>query len=93
MSIFVVTFKKIDARKDGIVEIEETEPSYSVTVLIGKRDDPICTIYARQLIEFICNSSAVQRPLLLAIALKDNPATEKSTFKQIMTVIANNKIW
>ena len=50
-----------------------------MNVLLGRRDDPLLVIYARQMIEAIGKSSS--RPLLLSISLKER---DPETFEKIM---------
>eukprot|EP00026_Physarum_polycephalum_P022918 Phypoly_transcript_27432.p1 GENE.Phypoly_transcript_27432~~Phypoly_transcript_27432.p1 ORF type:complete len:136 (-),score=21.49 Phypoly_transcript_27432:3-410(-) len=64
------------------------EPNYTISTLIGKRDDPVLTTYARQLIELVGNTSS--KPILLGIALLDE---SKETFRTIMDIIEKNKMW
>lgn len=64
------------------------EPNYTINTLIGKRDDPVLTIYARQVIELIGNTSS--KPILLAVALVDD---SKETLKAILEILAKNKVW
>eukprot|EP01087_Luapelamoeba_hula_P017879 TRINITY_DN5684_c0_g1_i1.p1 TRINITY_DN5684_c0_g1~~TRINITY_DN5684_c0_g1_i1.p1 ORF type:complete len:167 (+),score=44.90 TRINITY_DN5684_c0_g1_i1:23-502(+) len=44
---------------------------YSVNTLLGKRDDPVLTLYAQQLAAVV-NTTSVTRSLLLGISIKDN---------------------
>lgn len=61
--------------KIGTVLRAWTEPKsgggdlYKVSTLLGKRDDALLTIYARQLIERISNYSP--KPLIVMVSLKD----------------------
>jgi proteasome assembly chaperone 3 len=54
---------------------------YQTSVMLGKRDDPLLTIYARQLIEKISINSG--KPLLLGISLKEE-GRSKEQFQFIM---------
>eukprot|EP00268_Persea_americana_P013981 TRINITY_DN16195_c2_g2_i4.p1 TRINITY_DN16195_c2_g2~~TRINITY_DN16195_c2_g2_i4.p1 ORF type:complete len:129 (-),score=10.35 TRINITY_DN16195_c2_g2_i4:916-1302(-) len=58
----------LHARKEEGVSIN---PTFSVSVIFGKRDEPMLVACARQLIEHIssCGSS---RPLVLSLGLKDH---------------------
>ena len=82
----------MEARRDGGTEIVEGTPTFTINTLLVVRDDPIYTIYARQLIELMCDQSSVQLPLLLCLGLKKSK-DEKSTFKKIYQLVSQNKIW
>jgi len=72
-------------------ELTEGEPSYDVRILMGRRDDPMMTIYGRQLIELISTTKTENhKPLLLCLSLKDE---SKATFNSIMQIIRENKVW
>lgn len=64
------------------------DPNYSITTLIGKRDNAILNIYARQIIELVGTSSS--KPVLLAVALVDE---SKSALKTILEILEKNKVW
>mmetsp|Transcript_3768 Transcript_3768/g.5260 ORF Transcript_3768/g.5260 Transcript_3768/m.5260 type:complete len:161 (-) Transcript_3768:5-487(-) len=89
------------SRDQGELDDGLSEPSFSMKVLIGKRENPLHVIYARQLIELISSTSAMYRPLLLGISLKGEDITSeqlhdpkiKSTFKQVMDIVQDNAIW
>ncbi len=51
--------------------VEKADGGYifSINTLLGKRDDPLLTIYARQIIERI--SVHTRKPLVMAISLKE----------------------
>eukprot|EP00639_Heterosigma_akashiwo_P005173 CAMPEP_0194569516 /NCGR_PEP_ID=MMETSP0292-20121207/7195_1 /TAXON_ID=39354 /ORGANISM="Heterosigma akashiwo, Strain CCMP2393" /LENGTH=120 /DNA_ID=CAMNT_0039419771 /DNA_START=103 /DNA_END=465 /DNA_ORIENTATION=+ len=63
---------------------------YSVSVLLGRRDDPLLAVYARQVMERVCSS--LQRPLLLGIALKPE-GRGTSTFEAIINELISMKRW
>ena len=67
---------------------ESSDASYTIKVLLGKRDSDILEIYARQLVEDVARYSCL--PLLLAVALKDE---SMDTLKQIVALIQQNRIW
>eukprot|EP01111_Echinosteliopsis_oligospora_P003667 TRINITY_DN15760_c0_g1_i1.p1 TRINITY_DN15760_c0_g1~~TRINITY_DN15760_c0_g1_i1.p1 ORF type:complete len:150 (+),score=16.58 TRINITY_DN15760_c0_g1_i1:18-467(+) len=64
------------------------EPNYSVTTLLGKRDDDILNIYARQIIELVGEKTS--KPLILALALQDS---SKPTFRAIMEILSSNSVY
>lgn len=64
--------------------------SFDMVTLLGRRDDPLLSVYARQLIEKIALIS--EKPLLLAIALSPN-GRDTETFQSILNHIVNNNSW
>ena len=66
------------------------EKDYTVNILMGRRDDPLLTIYARQLVEQIGKSSDL--PLLLAITLKDE-GRDSATFQEVVNLVLRLKCW
>ncbi|XP_058082027.1 uncharacterized protein LOC131230222 [Magnolia sinica] len=64
-------------------------PTFNVSVIFGKRDEPMLVACARQLIEHIssCGSS---RPLVLSLGLKDHSL---ETLKDIVSVVIENRLW
>ncbi|KAG6398225.1 hypothetical protein SASPL_139680 [Salvia splendens] len=58
----------LQARKEGGVT---TDPTYSISVVFGKRDEPMLTACARQLIEHISNSGS-SKTLVLSLGLRDH---------------------
>ncbi|KAK2993086.1 hypothetical protein RJ640_024323 [Escallonia rubra] len=58
----------LHARKEEGVSIH---PTFSVSVIFGKRDEPVLVACARQLIEHISNCGS-SRPLVLSLGLKDH---------------------
>ncbi|KAK1298624.1 hypothetical protein QJS10_CPB14g00123 [Acorus calamus] len=74
------------ARKDEGVSID---PTYSVSVLFGKRDEPMLVACARQLIEHISNNGS-SKALLISIGLKDH---SMGTLKAVVSAVVENKLW
>ncbi|KAL2636214.1 hypothetical protein R1flu_007693 [Riccia fluitans] len=70
-------------------EIYGGTPTFSVNVLMGKRDEPLLQACARQVIEDISNSGG-SRPLVLSLGLKDH---SPETLKRVVQLIVANKIW
>ena len=64
--------------------------SFDMVTVLGRRDDPLLNVYARQLIERISASS--DKPLLLAIALVPE-GRDVGTFQSVLNTIANNNSW
>lgn len=64
--------------------------SFDMVTLLGRRDDPLLNVYARQLIEKI--SLVSDKPLLLAIALVAG-GRDVETFQNVLNNIANNNSW
>ncbi|OMO69637.1 Proteasome assembly chaperone 3 [Corchorus olitorius] len=76
----------LHARKEEGVS---TEPTFSVSVILGKRDEPILLATARQLIEHI-SSSGSSMPLVLSLGLKDHSA---ETLRGIVSAVTENRLW
>ncbi|KAL7100692.1 hypothetical protein ACP275_08G011000 [Erythranthe tilingii] len=58
----------LQARKEESVSVDST---FSVTVVFGKRDEPMLVACARQLIEHISNSGS-SKALVLSLGLRDH---------------------
>ncbi|PSS35223.1 Proteasome assembly chaperone like [Actinidia chinensis var. chinensis] len=76
----------LHARKE---EAMLTNPTFNVSVIFGKRDEPMLVACARQLIECI-SSSGSSRPLVLSLGLKDHSA---ETLKGIVHAVIENRLW
>lgn len=63
---------------------------FQVSTLMGKRDDPLLHIYARQIIERL--SSVSDKPLLLSISLKSE-CRDAATFQIILNELFQNNAW
>ncbi|KAH9790731.1 proteasome assembly chaperone 3 [Citrus sinensis] len=74
------------ARKDADISVH---PTFSVSVIFGKRDEPMLVACARQLIEHI-SSSGTSQPLVLSLGLKDHSA---ETLKGIVSAVTENRLW
>ncbi|KAL5566601.1 hypothetical protein UlMin_030345 [Ulmus minor] len=76
----------LHARKEeGVL----TQPTFDVSVIFGKRDEPMLVACARQLIEHISVSGSA-KPLVVSLGLKDH-STE--TLKGIVTAVVENRLW
>ena len=64
--------------------------TYDMVTLLGRRDDPLLSVYARQMIEKI--SAVSDKPLLLAIALLPD-GRDTVTFQNVLNEIANCNSW
>jgi proteasome assembly chaperone 3 len=64
--------------------------SFDMVTLLGRRDDPLLNVYARQLIEKI--SLVSDKPLLLAVALVAG-GRDVETFQNVLNNIASNNSW
>jgi len=94
----------IEATKELGDALESSEAdAFSTRILLGRRDQPLLTIYARQLIELI-SSAGDKRSLLLAISLSPKSGTsmeirssssshDKATFQEIFSLIKANRVW
>ncbi|KAH6774429.1 proteasome assembly chaperone-like protein [Perilla frutescens var. frutescens] len=58
----------LQARKEGGVSVD---PTYTVSVVLGKRDEPMLVACARQLIEYISKSGS-SKALVLSLGLRDH---------------------
>ncbi|KAK6928346.1 Proteasome assembly chaperone 3 [Dillenia turbinata] len=74
------------ARKEEGMSIH---PTFNVSVIFGKRDEPMLVACGRQLIEHI-SSSGSSRPLVLSLGLRDH-STE--TLKAIVSAVIENRLW
>ncbi|XP_014498911.2 uncharacterized protein LOC106759996 isoform X2 [Vigna radiata var. radiata] len=73
------------ARKEEGVSIN---PTFNVSVIFGKRDEPMLVACARQLIEQMSLSGS-SRPLVLSLGLKDHSV---ETLKGIVSAVTDNSI-
>ncbi|GJP64658.1 hypothetical protein CLOP_g2975 [Closterium sp. NIES-67] len=62
---------------------------FNVSVLLGKRDEPLMAACARQLIETL-SLQGVTRPLLLCLGLKDH---SQKTLKAILQCVVSSRLW
>ncbi|KAI3852476.1 hypothetical protein MKX03_017765 [Papaver bracteatum] len=76
----------LHARKEEGMVIH---PTFSVSVIFGKREEPMLVACARQLIEQI-SSSGSPRTLLLSLGLKDHSL---DTLKTIVSSVTENRLW
>ncbi|XP_004502501.1 uncharacterized protein [Cicer arietinum] len=76
----------LHARKEEGMSID---PTFNVSVLFGKRDEPMLVACARQLIEHM-SVSGVSRPLVLSLGLKDHSA---ETLKGIVSAVIDKRLW
>ncbi|CAH9088119.1 unnamed protein product [Cuscuta epithymum] len=76
----------LHARKE---EGMTTEPNFSVSVVLGKRDEVLLLACARQIIEHI-SSSGSSRSLVLSLGLKDH---SMSTLKSIVSTVKESRVW
>ncbi|KAF3452566.1 hypothetical protein FNV43_RR02999 [Rhamnella rubrinervis] len=72
-------------KEEGVL----TEPTFEVSVIFGKRDEPMLVGCARQLIEHISTSGS-SRSLVLSLGLKDHSV---ETLKGIVSVVIENRLW
>ncbi|OIS99831.1 uncharacterized protein LOC107813004 [Nicotiana tabacum] len=76
----------LHARKEEGVLIH---PTFSVSVLLGKRDEPMLVACARQIIEHI-SSTGSSRSLVLSLGLRDHSLP---TLKGIVSAVTENCLW
>ena len=73
-----------DAKADG-------GKIYDMVTLLGRRDDPLLNVYARQLIEKIAEHS--DKPLILAIGLSPE-GRDTTTFQDILNeIVSHTNTW
>jgi len=75
----------VDRKEEGM----SVEPTFSVSVIFGKRDEPMLTATARRLIEHI-SSIVPSKPLVLSLGLKDHSS---ETLKEIVATVIENRLW
>lgn len=63
---------------------------FQVSTIMGKRDDPLLHIYARQILERLSTSS--DKPLLLSLSLKPD-CRDAETFQEILNQLFQNNAW
>ncbi|XP_020523132.1 uncharacterized protein LOC18434875 isoform X1 [Amborella trichopoda] len=76
----------LHARKEEGVSIN---PTFNVSVIFGKRDEPMLVACARQLIEHI-SSSGSSRALVLSLGLKDHSA---ETLRAVVAAVTAISLW
>ncbi|XP_027074101.1 uncharacterized protein [Coffea arabica] len=76
----------LHARKEEEVS---TDPTFEVSVIFGKRDEPMMISCGRQLIEHISHSGS-SKPLILSLGLKDH---SMATLKGIVSAVTANCLW
>ncbi|XP_057446694.1 uncharacterized protein LOC130738624 [Lotus japonicus] len=76
----------LHARKEEGMSIN---PTFSVSVLFGKRDEPMLVACARQLIEHM-TLSGFSKPLVLSLGLKDH---SPETLKGIIAAVIDKRQW
>ncbi|CAM8888236.1 hypothetical protein QQ045_026426 [Rhodiola kirilowii] len=76
----------LHARKEEGVS---TEPTFHVSIMFGKRDEPMLSACARQLIEHI-SSRGSSKPLVLSLGLKDHSI---ETVKGLVSAVTQNIPW
>ncbi|XP_041004618.1 proteasome assembly chaperone 3 isoform X1 [Juglans microcarpa x Juglans regia] len=76
----------LHARKEEGVSIE---PTFNVSSIFGKRDEPMLLACARQLIEHISTSGS-SKSLVLSLGLKDHSV---ETLRGIVSAVIDNCLW
>nr|ACG40078.1 hypothetical protein [Zea mays] len=74
------------AKKDESVF---SDPTYNVSVLFGRRNEPLLQACAHQLIEHISGSGSA-RSLVISLGLKDH---SQVTLKDIIVAVIENRLW
>jgi proteasome assembly chaperone 3 len=68
----------------------ENNKTFHIQNLLGRRDDPLINIYARNIIEEISKSS--NKPLMLSICLQDE-GRGTDIFQDVMNQITKMQVW
>ena len=68
------------------------EDIYSVSTLLGRRDDPTLAVYARQLAQRMADADC-RKPLLLGIALAPRKEPSPETFRAVMELVQRAQVW
>ncbi|XP_021837914.1 uncharacterized protein [Spinacia oleracea] len=76
----------LQARKEEGVSVH---PTFNVSVIFGKRDEPMLLVCARQLIENI-SAAGSSRSLVLSLGLKDH---SMGTVKAVVFAVIENRMW
>uniref|UniRef100_A0A2K2C8J9 Uncharacterized protein n=1 Tax=Populus trichocarpa TaxID=3694 RepID=A0A2K2C8J9_POPTR len=76
----------LHARKDESLSIH---PTFNVSVIFGKRDEPMLVACARQLIEHISTSGS-SKPLVLSLGLQDHSS---ETLRGVVSAVTANRVW
>ncbi|XP_074263634.1 uncharacterized protein LOC141586338 [Silene latifolia] len=76
----------LQARKEEGVTVH---PTFSVSVLIGKRDEPMLVACARKLIQNISEAGS-SKSLVLSLGLKNHSA---DSIKAVVSAVIENRIW
>ena len=71
-------------------EMDCNNKIYRMETLLGRRDDPLLNIYARQIIEQISKTS--DKPLLLSVALKPE-GRDTATFQEVLNKLLEIQTW
>lgn len=88
ISVFITQMNKIGTLIDAWSENKSDGGKiYQTSILLGRRDDPLLTIYARQLIEKI--SLHTNKTLLLGISLREEGRSREQFQFIINEVLAN----
>uniref|UniRef100_A0A803MM28 Proteasome assembly chaperone 3 n=1 Tax=Chenopodium quinoa TaxID=63459 RepID=A0A803MM28_CHEQI len=76
----------LQARKEEGVSVQ---PTFNVSVIFGKRDEPLLSACACQLIENI-SAAGSSMSLVLSLGLKDHSV---DTIKAIVSAVIENRMW
>ncbi|XP_023525404.1 uncharacterized protein LOC111789023 isoform X1 [Cucurbita pepo subsp. pepo] len=76
----------LQARKEEGMAIH---PTFSVSTVFGKRNEPMLIACARQLIEQISLSGSY-KPLLISLGLRDHSV---ETMRGILSAVSENRLW
>lgn len=63
--------------------------TYSTTVVLGKRDEPLLQLCARQIVE-LAGAAGYKKPMLIGLGFKQH---SMQLVKQVMQVVSSENVW
>ncbi|KAF9666405.1 hypothetical protein SADUNF_Sadunf16G0226000 [Salix dunnii] len=75
--------------EQGKEESMSIHPTFNVSVIFGKRDEPMLVACARQIIEHISTSGS-SKPLVLSLGLQDHSS---ETLRGVVSAVTANRVW
>ena len=91
--VLVTQLRKVGNLVSASVESgADGEDLFSVSTLLGRRDDPSLQVYARQLVQRMA-AAECRKPLLLGIALAPRAEASPTTFRGVMELVERARVW
>ncbi len=69
--------------------LDSPSPTYTITVLTGKRDNPLLPLCARQIAE-VASSAGCSKPMIICIGLREHTP---ALIKDVLACIKQQNIW